>query len=243
MTKFYHRPNIGDVVTALPVMRHMGGGVLYLDTLGYYHDLFNNCLSFFRRQPYVTECKLWEGEPFDVNLDSYVGDPMMVARVRTNLVDAHFRAVGLEVPPDGKEPWLTAIPPTERRPVVVHRSHRYRSHLDFSFLAGVPRRDLFVVGFPDEAQPFVDRFGATWVPTPTLDDLATVMASCDVFVGNQSAPVTLAAGLGKPRIMEECPSFPSFTFLTDDHRLLTGNDEENLKNLHQLGYIPTGEPD
>jgi hypothetical protein len=64
------------------------------------------------------------------------------------------------------------------------------------------------VGTEGEAAIFQTLAGSVgkfvpWVKTPTLLDLARVVAGCGVLIGNQSTPMALALGMGK-NVIQEC---------------------------------------
>ena len=70
-----------------------------------------------------------------------------------------------------------------------------------------------MVGTPDEHRDFCAYLGPLpYVATPTFLDLAEVIAGCELLVGNQSAPMAVALGLGKPLVQEVCLSIPNCFF-------------------------------
>lgn len=211
----------------------MGGGALYLDFYDRpeYREKFEKSISFFQRQPCIHQCKLYEGEKYDYRLDEFRGHALAGRRI--HLVKCHFAGLGLEIP-EGFDPWLVAKQCEREYPIIIHRTDRYLGIANYDFLSQLPRDDLFVVGYDYEAKYFIEKFGATWIPTETLDDLASVISSCRLFIGNQSCPVTLAAGLGKPRIMEESLSTPSFTWGTPEERILSNYTKSNLRWVKEL---------
>jgi hypothetical protein len=60
-------------------------------------------------------------------------------------------------------------------------------------------------------------------PTPTLLDLARVLAGADLFIGNQSAPRALAESLKVPVWVEEDKRIPDTKFLRTDAWYHPGN--------------------
>ena len=75
---FRHRRKLGDVVYSLPAVRHLGGGILYLDPTSldgtqdqaYWRWQFEGLIPFLEQQPYLQEVRIHEGEAFDVDLDA-----------------------------------------------------------------------------------------------------------------------------------------------------------------------------
>jgi ADP-heptose:LPS heptosyltransferase len=98
-----------------------------------------------------------------------------------------------------EEPWLTVPRPRRAARVLLHRSARYHKWA-FPWPRAYEkyRREAAVVGTPEEHRDFCAYLGPLpYIPTPTFLDLAEVIAGCELFVGNQSAPRAVALGLGK----------------------------------------------
>ena len=91
MLRFRHRRKLGDIIYSLPVVRQMGGGVLYLDPTSldgvqdqaYWRHQFETLIPFLEQQPYLREVRIHQGEAFDVDLDAYLThDPRDARRSR-----------------------------------------------------------------------------------------------------------------------------------------------------------------
>jgi hypothetical protein len=55
-----------------------------------------------------------------------------------------------------------------------------------------------------------------------------------VFIGNQSLPLALAAGLGKPRMVEESTRLPNVLLGGADEVVLTNSADANRAGLQKL---------
>jgi ADP-heptose:LPS heptosyltransferase len=101
-------------------------------------------------------------------------------------------------------PWLTVPTPRklEGKVGVVNRTARWQAPTLPDAYAqwreqGVDRECVFV-GLPEEYEAFkkVSSWDIDYYPTPTLLDLAEVIAGADTYIGNQSLGLSLAIGLG-----------------------------------------------
>jgi hypothetical protein len=220
---FHHSGDLGDIIYSLPVLKLLGGGVLFLSSDCRYpfpsaprikltHPLANLLTPFFEQQPYVWQCKYTPTLPHstDVDLNAFrvwyrdhkPSDILSLFRM-------HLTAFGLDYPED--KPWLTvnSVTRVPGRPIVVNRTPRYHN-LHFPWLRLIREYGdrMVFVGLESEAAEFkkmCDAIGKTvpWFKTETLSDLAYAVAGAQVFIGNQSTPMALALGLGK-NVIQEC---------------------------------------
>jgi hypothetical protein len=121
-----------------------------------------------------------------------------------NLADMHSHWVGHDHWPR-ERPWLVADRADTRYRIVVGRSARYRN-------PNFPWRRLYdqfagracFVGVPWEHENFEAEVGRIdFAETPTLLEVARLLAGCDLFVGNQSCPLALANALCVPAVVEQ----------------------------------------
>jgi 2-polyprenyl-3-methyl-5-hydroxy-6-metoxy-1,4-benzoquinol methylase len=237
--RFRHPRKLGDIIYALPVVRHLGGGILYLDPTSldgtqdqdHWRRQFATLIPFLEQQPYLHAVRIHEGESFDVDLDAYLRTTHGTPGDRTAIAANHFIGLGLEVP-DPIVPWLAADQLPVNHPIVVHRSPRYPGCVDHTFLQDVAD-GLYCVGSEEERRPF-EAIGARPVLTEDVRALAAAIHSCHVFIGNQSLPLALAAGLGKPRMIEEDTRLPNVALGGPDEFILTGEAAANRAGLAKL---------
>ena len=63
---------------------------------------------------------------------------------------------------------------------------------------------MLFVGLRTEYELFIKKFGKIeYVSTKDLK-VAELITACDLFIGNQSAPLAIAEGLKKPTVVEIC---------------------------------------
>jgi hypothetical protein len=139
--------------------------------------------------------------------------------------------------PDVSKPWLTVEPSKESKGrVIVARSARYNNpHFPWAaILKHLGKRALFV-GAPDEHVMLQNAFGCKvgYRPTKGLLEVAQLVAGSDLFIGNQSAPMTVAEGLKHPRIQETCLWVPDCIYPPDGTNQYSGDgfvEFEDFKN-------------
>ncbi len=195
----------GDRIYALPVIRHMGGGII--------HGVLKEHISFFKKQPYIIDAKI-APHPNSIMLAHNIFRKhalhVETTRPKQTLVEMQFLIHHLPLPKLNEIiPWLTSNKLNYSIPIVVHRSPRYRDKIDWSFLKKF--NQIICVGSRREAHFFVSQYRAQWIRTKTLEQLATVINSATIFIGNQSMPLSIATGLGKTRMIEECKNIPHLT--------------------------------
>lgn len=238
MNKYKHSGTLGDLIYSLPLVRHFGGGEFYLhlnqiDWIGqhYYGSpptafhrgrMTQSDLEFIKdfmlAQSYITGfAALTKQTEITHNLDrfrtSFVHHP-------SNYVDVYAREFGITDPDTLMKlrctPWIT-VPqprPIKDRPYVINRTARWtdpnsRTQWDQWRTEGIDQQSVFV-GLREEHLAFQQFTG--WhidhYPTPTLLDLAAVIAGAAQFVGNQSVALSLAIGLGKTTVCEARKDLP-----------------------------------
>lgn len=202
MPTFFHTGDIGDIIASLPTVRALRGGEY---VIGYRKDgqreslrgaRFEAIAPLLLAQPYINGVR-W-AEPPSGCLDfsrfrEFPDDGM-------NLAFHQAAHAGVEIAVD---PWLKAEPVRHGRPVIA-RSARYHNP-DFPWREVLARvREPLFVGLRSEHAAICAATGSEieYAPCGTLLDLARLIAGCSVFVGNQSAPFWIAAGLGVRCVQE-----------------------------------------
>ena len=220
---FKHSGTTGDLIYSLPIVRQFGGGdfYLHLDQInwigqhyygsppqGYHQGRMNQgdfefLRDFMLYQDYITSFEPYDNETsIRYNLDRFrkpfVGHP-------GNYVDLYCDVFGI----DDKEilrttPWLTA--PYDQQfkgKVIINRTGRWvPSELNMVWTkwreAGLDANTLFI-GLPHEYEQFIQQTGwaTEYLPCKTLLDQATAINSAELFIGNQSAALAIAIGLGQ----------------------------------------------
>jgi hypothetical protein len=200
----------GDIIYSLTAVQALGGGSLRLFPAAYTtarmtQATAESLATLLRCQPYIADCRFAE-QPEGIDLDAWR------RHYRSDLNVSDLVCAALGVPPQHREePWLIVPQPRKVARVILHRSPRYHNWaFPWQRVYQKYRHEAAVVGTPDEHRDFCAYLGPLpYVPTPTFLDLAEVIAGCQLFVGNQSAPMALALGLGRPLVQEVCLLIPN----------------------------------
>lgn len=222
---FYMSGDLGDVIYALPGIKSMGGGVLYLGPEETHvkkcrepisEARFKNIAPLLKAQPYLSEVIYAPSFPkdkakYDLNhfRQYYIKDFDLKKSLCHVILDY------MKQPHSAcEEPWIEVDKPEFKFPVIVARSQRYQEKT-FPWKAVVKKYSgsIGFVGTTDEYSDFVNTNGfVPYVPTPTMLDLARVISGCSLFIGNQSAPYAVAEALKKRTIQETWTQSPNCVF-------------------------------
>ena len=227
--KFKHSGALGDLVYSLPIVRHLGGGEFYLHLnqmtwIGQHYygappnpfhqgrmtpQDYDYMQSFMLAQPYISAFDTMSPErEITHNLDrfrpAFVGHP-------TNYIDLYAQTFNITEPLSNR-PWLT-VPSIELLPrgrtIVINRTERWIPPTPGPMWAELRRSgaeaQAVFVGLRHEYQKFQadTHWSLPWIETPTMLDLARVIAGAAQFIGNQSSALAMAIGLGVPSILCE----------------------------------------
>jgi len=168
---------------------------------------FDFLRSFFESQDYITSCEVLDPKTHEIthNLDRFretfirhPGNYVDCYADTFNITDATLKECLRQTP------WLT-VPETKVIPgkvAVVNRTLRWTSPTLSSLWTdwkdnGLDREAVFV-GLPDEYQAFKAATGwdIDYYPCRDLLEMASVIAGAESFIGNQSAALSIAIGLG-----------------------------------------------
>ena len=132
-----------------------------------------------------------------------------------SLADAQARYCGA-IPKHGflelNAPWIRVNGnPDTKRLVIFNRSPRYNNDLfPWHKLTEKYGEKAIFIGTQEEHSTFIKKFGfVEYFPTKDCLEVAQAIASCKLFVGNQSSSFWIAAALRKPLIQEVYPPAPN----------------------------------
>lgn len=219
---FHHSGDFGDIIYSLPTIAALGGGMLYVSPqvtpmrvrAAPTQLSTDSITSLLQHQECVWSTVFTELKPASTDYDlnqfrRYYSEHRYERGM--SILTMIGRTFGVDV--DGRCPWLWIPDPPipQTKPIVVARSERY--HNDFfpwRRLVDQHGADMLFVGTAKEYDVFSKMFGVIgYMPTKTLLDLANVIQQSRVFIGNQSAPLAIALGLGKNVIVEQWPGDPN----------------------------------
>jgi hypothetical protein len=228
---FKHSGDLGDIVFALPTMRALGGGILYLDPRGGEGALaslpmpasgktkltertIESIKAFLLFQPCVHDVRIWYGEAVRYDLDQF----RRYIRFN-NLAYSHLEAFGLSHQ-QVDDPWLTVPKPDKPvlpsgKKVVVSRSVRYQGNHGFwEYNAERFKKEAVFIGYPFEHELWEYTFGKgiEYLETPSVINLAQAIQECALFVSNQGLPHAIAEGMKKKLFCEVDKTYPAAVF-------------------------------
>jgi hypothetical protein len=224
---FKHSGTLGDLIYALPVVQHLGGGDFYLhmNQIDYlsqrYYGVnapvfhsgrmnindFEFMKDFMRVQNYITKFEPMDPRTAEIthNLDRFRD---LFVRHPGNYVDCYADVFNIKDDNVKRTlrntAWLDvpSVIEVPDRDVVINRTLRWvppqLSPIWQDWQAqGVEQRAVFV-GLGDEYTAFCQATGwdIPYRPTGTLLEVAQLIAGAKVFIGNQSAALAVALGLG-----------------------------------------------
>jgi hypothetical protein len=157
-------------------------------------------------QPYIESCDIFINQTIDINLDNFRKIGLMLDRGDISRWCGYITGVV----PDVYKPWLE-VEPDDRynKAIVINRSSRYRNpNLDYAFLRRYGQ--IYFIGIRseyDDIKAFIPNI--KWIEVDHFLQLAQIIRGCDVFIGNQSFPFSVAEALKVPRVLEMCVFTPN----------------------------------
>lgn len=201
MKTFKHGGGGGDMIFGLATMYNMGGGILHLniDVKGFYKRLLE-------RQKYVKKLiyehysqKNWRNFKVDVDLDLFRQQPFNTY----TLLECHAMAQNIKF--DFSKPWIFNIDPKEIAPIVINDTGKLRwpgVTLDWKILKDFRKKCVFI-GLENEHSNFCrDRFKVDYYKIKDALEWSQIIKGGKMYVGNQSAGITLAEGMKVVRFVD-----------------------------------------
>jgi hypothetical protein len=224
---FHHSGDAGDVIYSLPVVKALGGGVIFLSgdnryaypgnsrwgTQGAPRDWVDNIAPLLTAQGYVWGASYCKNLPSSVDVDLNAFRTFYANKTADrwdSLFNLHQRAFNVRWPE--ADPWLEIDNPSiiPNRPIIINRTPRFQNPaFPWSSLLRDHAGQIAFVGTLDEYSEFCKTFpeanpqSVMYVPTRNLLEVARLIAGAKVFVGNQSCPLAIAHGLGA-KVVVEC---------------------------------------
>ncbi len=236
---FYHSGDLGDIIYALPVIMHKGGGDLVLgpDSRVWQkprekmtQERMDAIAPLLRAQSYISSVTFSETMPagaIDMNQARHTIRSDHEEKNKASLCESFLKHFGFDKSKTIPK-WLT-VNPTPLANVVIARSSRYHNpDFDWSSILKRFRNETVFVGLRSEHQAFEKEFGKiAYHHTESLFELAKIIAGSKLFIGNQSCPYALAEGLKVNAILEDYPAIPNCYF--ERKNVTHGNPQELLK--------------
>ncbi len=209
-----HSGNAGDILYSLPSIRALGVRHVILNVFRSFDPLrkltreaADALVPLLMAQDYIDRVTVVQaGVPLEgidstcINVD-YVLDRFRHHDIdRNHLMYAHARAMGVDIDPN--IPFLSVSPCAEEPGVVICLTPRYRG-LSEEFIRDVARyfEHITLVAIPEEWQTISGLAGEVRKCKDFLE-MARLIQSARLFIGNPSLASAIAEGLKVPRIID-----------------------------------------
>ncbi len=223
---FSHSGHAGDIIYSIPAIYELAAGrkiKLYL-TLHQPNRDFTKKMKHPNGQVMLTEktvalfaplllsqkdfiiCAAHQDEHIDYDLTAFRNFPFDYRM--GSIVRWYFLTYGISR--DLSQPWLSVIPDKRSKGhIVLARSSRYRTPgINYAFLQKYP--SIMFVGVPDEFADMKKQIPQlVYQPVQDFNEMASIIAGSEFFIGNQSFPFALAEALKVKRVLEVFPQCPN----------------------------------
>lgn len=187
----------------MPVMRELGGGVVYLTNHWITKEMtparFDAIAPLLKAQSYIEDVRWHKGERISHDFTGFRAlYPPLVQKGRC-LPDVQAAWLGTKMGV-AEQQWIHVEPLKSDR-IIAHRSPRYHQpEFPWSTIVKLFGRYLLVVGLQAEVDPVFT--GCDYYTPKDFLELAQLIAGSKLFIGNQSSPHAIAEGLKHNTILE-----------------------------------------
>jgi glycosyltransferase involved in cell wall biosynthesis len=242
---YYHCGDFGDIIYALPVIKHTGGGILYL---GNDYKMPERCLprdmitwnkyqfmkSLLESQSYIKEVIFTDKYPENTTHDLNLFRKLFV-NIRNeyddfpngsniSLLDAPLIAHGIDVSVKDKSWMSIQNNKVINKKIVINRTERVRNRFGesddaYRYIVSTYNKDAVFVGTDTEYEQFIQTYGhVERYVVKNAEELAQLIDQCYVFIGNSSFAFALSESLKKESYFEiRDDHFKHTKFFRDGH--------------------------
>ena len=204
---------LGDFIFELSVIKTKyvetgKKGILYLSDKGEgfrfgLMNTFNDTYNVIISQDYIEKYQIYNNEPVDIDLTLWRWNP------KGDYKNWYYKYSETYNINWGQYKWLH-VPNNEKfinKVIINTTNYRWPIHLDFSLLYSLHSTDIVFVS-SDESQYhiFKEKTGLNIEYYKPIDfnDLCSTIHACKLFVGSQSAPLSIAVAMKKNVVIGEC---------------------------------------
>lgn len=208
MRTFQATGDMGDLIYLLPVIRHLGGGVLKLKsepriTRTLTHAMFDSLAGIMKPQEYIEDVVWADGARVEHDFTLFRSHYQPL-RTLVATQAAYRNIFGV----DTHSAWIAPPQVIKHGRPVIARSPRYHNPewqgIWPEILARYP--NALFIGHEAEHGAFCAEFGhVEKAPTKDFVEMAAIIAGASIFIGNQSAPYALAEAMKVDSIQETHP--------------------------------------
>ncbi len=220
---FLHAGHIGDIINVLPVVKEISkshkcnliiqtnlpapdvynshpAGKFYLNK-----KIYDMLYPLLIKQSYIKKVELYSGQSIDINFN-------LIRELPINLCFDNkrywFHIAGIQV--DLSKKYLEVEDHANiRNKITICRSLRYQNpFIDYSFLEKY--EDIYYIGVSKEYENLKKKIkNLKFYECKDFLEMAMIIKSSKMHIGNQTLGIDIAEGLKSPRMMEVSPYFPT----------------------------------
>lgn len=210
---FLHSGHLGDIINSLPVVKEISKKVkcnFLIKThssknINLTKDAFNKIYPLLKSQPYISKVDQYRGQKIDINLDFFRELP-----INFNVDSVRWYSHLTGVFPDLNKPYLLNIKKKYeyKNSIIIIRSlRRQNKNINFNFLK--KNRKIFFIGlYPEYLDLKKQIKNLNFYNCKNFLEMAEIINSCKLFIGNLSFGYTIAEALKVPRLLESYLDFP-----------------------------------
>ena len=220
---FLHSGHIGDIINVLPVLKEISkthkcklfielnlplpvpyeghqGGQFYLN-----EKIYKMLFPLLKQQKYISSIDIFTNQKIDINFN-------IIRKLPINLLFDNlryaFHIAGVQVNLNNEFLYVDNHPHIKNK-IVILRSFRYQNDfINYNFLENY--ENPFYVGTYDEFKDLKKNLkNLEFYECKDFLDMAMIIKSSKIFIGNSSLGIDIADGLKTPRLLEASPYFPA----------------------------------
>tara|TARA_B110000967_G_scaffold204752_1_gene247860 strand:- start:5344 stop:6267 length:924 start_codon:yes stop_codon:yes gene_type:complete len=220
---FLHSGHIGDIINILPVIKELSKNhicklfiQLDLPIPVYYNKhpagqfylnkkIYNMLYPLLKEQTYIKEINIFKNQEIDINFD-------IIRKLPLNLLFDNarygFHIAGIQYNLNNKFIDVEEHSKIKNK-IVILRSLRYQNHfINYNFLENF--ENAYYIGTQAEYVALKkDLKNLEFYECKDFLDMAKIIKSSRVLIGNSSLGIDIAEGLKTPRLLEASPYFPA----------------------------------
>jgi|TARA_B110000967_G_C18812679_1_gene524460 hypothetical protein len=216
---FLHSGHTGDIINILPILKNLSKThkcKLYIQldspiSKFYPHHpagqvfmnkkIYDMLLPLLKKQQYLDSIETYNKQNIDINFDIIRELPI---RLTFDSMKYGFHISGIQA--DLNETFLSVDEHlTIKNKIIILRSLRYQNHfINYDFLSKY--EDVYFIGTINEYDDLKKNINnLRFYNCKDFLDMAQIIKSCKLFIGNSSMGFTIAEGLKVPRLLEAYP--------------------------------------